>query len=84
LFFQSNTLTGQSIEIEIVDPELNRSSRMAMTYVDDGLYYCDVVFTQRGSHSMRILKGIEKVGHGILPVGDSGGIVTKVPNTGHK
>jgi len=82
LFFQSNILVGQQVEIEIISPDLSKSERANMIYLYDGLYYFDTDFRYTGSYAMRVFKDDNKVGHSILSVGNRGGIVVKVPNPG--
>lgn len=75
IFFQSNTLTGETVEVEFVNPKLEQSSRFEMTYLSDGLYYIDIWFRWVGSHVMRVYSNDVKVGHGMLQVGGSGILV---------
>lgn len=77
LFFQSNTLTGEPVEIEIINPRLEKSKRFRMIYVDEGLYYFDADFKYHGSHAMKVFQNGNKVGHSILTVGNANGIITK-------
>ena len=77
IFFQSNFLEGQTVEIEIVNPRLEKSQRLKMTYLDEVLYYVDLEFKYRGSYTMRVFQDGKRVGHSILPVGNIGGIITK-------
>lgn len=84
LFFQANNLDGEPVEIEIVEPFLRKRPRQPMIYDGDGLYYYDVEFYEHGSHAMRVYHNGDKVGHGILPVGHTNGIVVKIRNSGHR
>ena len=77
IFFQSNFLKGEAVEIEIVNPRLEKSKKLKMTYLDEGLYYIDLEFNYRGSYTMRVFQNGKRVGHSILPVGNIGGIITK-------
>ncbi len=77
IFYQSNVLDGEPVEIEIINPVLEKSERVEMSYLDGGLYYIDVEFRYFGSHTMRVFSNGKKVGHNILSVGNTNGIITK-------
>jgi len=76
IFYQTNDIDGDSIEIDILNPHLERTEKLPMIYVGENLYYIDIWFKYIGSYVIRTFKNGIKLGHGIINVGaDSSPII---------
>lgn len=69
-----NDNTGDAVEIDFRNPDLQMTSRLPMNYVGEGLYYIDIWFKSFGSYVVRTFKNETKLSHNIIQV-DSGGNV---------
>lgn len=55
LWYSPPSNVGNTVELDILSPDLIRSDRVPMIGLDD-VYYADVVFTQAGSHFLRVFE----------------------------
>ena len=61
LFYQSNTSSEQKVTAEVIKPDLTMVGPFEMMFVEDGLYYLDIFFTDFGSHVFYVYEeGVKK------------------------
>lgn len=71
VFYQTVDMGGLPIEVEFINPLLERTARLPMIYSGDDLYYIDIWFEHTGSYVVRAYKNGIKIGHNIIYVGPS-------------
>jgi len=54
LFYISKIFGNKIVEAEIVNPSLVKSNKFLMTYLEDDIYYLDVVFKSHGSYIFKV------------------------------
>ena len=69
IFYQASNLNGDSVECDFLNPKLERSEKISMTYLDENLYYVDVNFKYSGTYVLRAFKDGIKLNHNIIQVG---------------
>ena len=50
LFYTSKTTGETAVEVDIINPSLNKSGKFLMNYLGDDIYYIDVTFRSHGSY----------------------------------
>jgi len=74
IFYQTTNYDNVSIECDFLNPYLERSEKLLMTYISDNLYYIDIFFKYTGSYVLRTFKDNTKLNHNIIQVGSGTGL----------
>ena len=69
LFLQTHDSSDEHLEIEFINPKLDKSKRFNMIYIEDVLYYIDIIFRYLGPYSARVYKNNNKIYHSVIKVG---------------
>ena len=75
IFYKSKIKEEQFVEIDILNPKLERSDRWKMSFLEDGTYYIDVRFKYIGSYYFRVYENGEEKHHDILTVSSNNSVI---------
>ena len=76
LWYKSKTSDSEkSVEIDFLNPKLERTNKLPMIFLEDNTYYIDIWFKNIGSYLIRVFEDGDKKHENILVVSTGNHII---------
>ena len=75
LYYKSNSVGNKTVEIDILNPKLERTNKLPMIFFEDNTYYIDIWFKNIGSYLIRVFEDGDKKHEDILVVSTGNHII---------